>query len=111
MAWIDDRVWCHPKLADLPPAVAWTWVKSVAYSAGMGTKGHLSAGQQKLIGSTPKLRAALLQAGLWDANGQPGGIVIHDWDEHNEKRDERREKDRERKRKARREGRWNESDR
>lgn len=97
MAWVDDRVWCHDKIVDLSDKAFRVWVHGIAYSSGMGTKGHLSTAHQRLIGTTPKIRAELMAADLWDANGSDG-VVIHDWDEHNGKRDERRAKDRERKR-------------
>lgn len=100
MAWIDDRVWCHPKLVDIPPAARWVWVAGVAYSSGFGTRGLLSPGQQQQIGATANTRKRLIEIGLWDE--MPAGhIRIHDWDEHNDKRDERRAKDRERKREQR----------
>lgn len=102
MAWLDDRIWCHPKLADLPPNAAWVYVKSIAYSSGMNTAGHLTAGQQALVGSSGAVKRELIAAGLWDLNGDGNTIVIHDWDEHNGARDERRERERERLREYRR---------
>ena len=98
MAWIDDRIWCHPKFTSLTTSAFAVYVKSVAYSAGMSTSGHLDAGQQRLVGSNPRIRTELVGARLWDENGNGLSIVIHDWDEHNGKRDERRKRDRERKR-------------
>lgn len=102
MAWIDDRIWCHPKFADISSDAAWAYVKGVAYSAGFSTAGHLTPGQLKTLGIGPKDSRALLACGLWETNGN--GIVIHDWDEHNGKRDARRAADRDRKRTARSEG-------
>lgn len=100
MAWLDDRVWCHDKIINISDKAFRVWVNGITYSSGMGTKGQLTPAHQKLIGSTPKIKAELFKAELWDANGD-SGVVIHDWDEHNGKRDERRAKDRERKRKMR----------
>ena len=102
MAWIDDRIWCHEKFTDLSGDAFAAYVKGVAYSSGMMTRGHLTRGQMKLVGARAREIKALLDAGLWELNG--AGVVIHDWDEHNGKRDERREKERERKRQAR--GTW-----
>ena len=99
MAWIDDRIWCHPKFTDLSSDAFSTYVRGIAYSAGMSTRGHLTREQQRLVGGTIKVRNELVRAELWDENSN--GIVIHDWDEHNGKRDERRAADRERKRLAR----------
>lgn len=102
MAWLDDRVWCHPKTADLSSAAFAAWVKGIAYSSGMGTKGHLTAGQQKLIGGQGRARAELIAAGLWSENGDGTSVEIHDWDDHNGTRDKKREKERERLREYRR---------
>ena len=97
MAWVDDRIWCHQKLADLSDRAYRVLMNGIAYSSGFQTKGCLTVGHQRLIGATPKMRGELLTAGLWDENGD-AGISIHDWDAHNGKRDERRTRDRERKR-------------
>lgn len=96
MAWVDDRIWCHPKFTGLSPAAGWVWTKGCAFSAGMGTGGVLTREQQKLVGAKPKVRQELVAAGLWDDRGET--IYVHDWDEHNGKRDARRVADRERKR-------------
>lgn len=99
MAWIDDRIWCHPKFTDLSAPAFRAYVNGVAYASGMSTRGHLTSEQQKLVGGTSKVRNELVRAQLWDENSN--GIVVHDWEEHNGKRDERRAADRERKRLAR----------
>jgi hypothetical protein len=100
MAWIDDRIWCHPKFTDVSPRGCWTWVKGVAYSTGFATRGVLTSGQQTAIGSTPKIRQELVAAGLWE-QAVDNAILIHDWADHNSKRDDRRAADRARKRAAR----------
>lgn len=102
MAWLDDRVWCHPKLADVSDRAFRVWVNGMAYSCGFGTRGVLTAGQQRTIGCDAKARRELVGAGLWDIHVD--GVCIHDWDEHNGKRDARRAADRERKRRARSNG-------
>jgi hypothetical protein len=96
MAWLDDRVWCHPKLADVSDKAFRAYINSIAYSSGFSLKGHLTPGQLTAVGATARVRTELEDAGLWDPNGN--GIMIHDWEEHNAKRDEKRVKDRERKR-------------
>lgn len=101
MAWLDDRIWCHPKFVDLSGNAFAAYVKGLAYSSGFQTAGHLTVGQQKAIGADTRVRRELLAAGLWDMNGDGGSVVIHDWDEHNAKRDARKAADRERKRRAR----------
>lgn len=97
MAWIDDRAWCHPKLVGLTNKAWRVYFSSVAYSSGMGTSGVLSVAQQKLVGVSNSSKKQLIHMGLWDELSD-GAVRIHDWDEHNGKRDERRRKDRERKR-------------
>lgn len=99
MAWIDDRIWCHPKLTDLSDRAFRVWVNSVAYAFGFYTRGKLTSAQQKMIGSTADTARELIAAGLWEKNGN--GVRIHDWDVHNAKAEERRHKARERMRRLR----------
>lgn len=100
MAWIDDRIWCHPKLTDISDKAFRVWVNGVAYSTGFGTRGVLSVGQQKRIGSNARIRSALIAAELWDELPDDA-VSVHDWDVHNSKRDARRAADRERKKRER----------
>lgn len=97
MAYLDDRIWCHPKFAEVSAGSAWAWVKSVAYSSGFNTRGRLTSGQLRTIGASAKNRRDLVEAGLWH-DGPDDGITINDWDDHNGKRDARKQADRERKR-------------
>ena len=99
MAWVDDRIWCHPKFTDLPPAAAWLWVCGTAYCSGFHTRGRLTSGQIKQIGGATRTRRLLIEAGLW-ADAGAGAVLVVGWDEHNGARDERRERDRERKKRA-----------
>ena len=99
MAWIDDRIYCHPKVLMVSKPARWTYIAGIAYSAGWGTQGVLERSALSAIGSTNNLRKELVAQGLWDEVA--GVILIHDWNEHNEKRDSRRRADRERKRTAR----------
>lgn len=100
MAWLDDRIWAHPKIARLSDPAFRAWVSSVCYSSGFGTRGRLEREHQKLIGATTRSREELLSCGLWiDAGSE--AIEIRDWQEHNDRMDERRARDRERKRLAR----------
>lgn len=100
MAWLDDRLWCHPKITNVPREARWEYAAAVTYSAGFGTGGRLTSGQLAILECTPADRKALIKVGLWDDAGD-GAIRIHDWDEHNGKRDKRRADDRERKRRNR----------
>lgn len=89
MAWLDDRLWCHPKVLPLSDTAKWVYVAGVCYSSGMRTRGVLDSPTQRLIGAENGVRAELIKAGLWDAT-KNGAVLIHDWEEHNGIRDERR---------------------
>lgn len=95
VAWLDDKVWCHPKLTDLSDRAFRAYINGIAYSSGFTTRGHLSPGQQTTIGVTAKARQELLDAGLWEVNGN--GVYIHDWEIHNGAHDQRRIRERLRK--------------
>lgn len=99
MAWIDDRIWCHPKLAGLTARAFRAYVHGLAYSSGFSTHGYLTAAQIKTIGADAASRRELVKAGLWEQGEH--GILIHDWNEHNGRRDAKRAADRERKRRQR----------
>jgi hypothetical protein len=99
MAWLDDRFWAHPKVAGLSDRAYRAFVNSICYSSGMSTRGHLNDAQIKLIGAKNREKTELISQGLWLKTTR--GIAIHDWDDHNEKRDAKRAADRERKRLAR----------
>ena len=103
MAWIDERIWCHPKLLRCTPAARWLYVCGICYSSGFSTRGELNRSAQKAIGSGSRLRADLVRAGLWIVDENDARIVrINDWHEHNGRRDAshetRLQADRERKR-------------
>lgn len=98
MAYLDDRIWCHPKFVGLSDGAGWLWTKGVAYSSGFATGGVLTTSVQKALGATTKTRRELVDAGLWDET--TNGVLVHDWEEYNGKRDQRKAKDRERKRAA-----------
>lgn len=104
MAWLDDRAWAHPKVADLSDAAFRTWVSGICYASGFATRGRLTPSHQRLVGATKAVRRDLVAAGLWRERDE-GVIEINDWDEHNGARDAKREADRERQR------RWRESQR
>lgn len=106
MAWIDNRIWAHPKLLACTPRARWVYVAGLAYSAGFSTRGTLTKSHQKAIGSTAKTRQELVQNLLWhESETERGSVEINDWDEHNEKRDDaleaRRQADRDRKHRER----------
>lgn len=92
MAWIDDRIWCHPKISDISDAAFRAWINGIAYSFGFHTRGKLTSAQQRLVGATPRIGRELTVAGLWEENGD--GIFIHDWNVHNGKAEQRAQKER-----------------
>lgn len=96
MAWLDDRIWCHPKFTGCSKPARWSYVAGVCYSTGFQTRGFLTVGQLRTIGVVARERRELVAAGLWDELPD-GSVQVHDWDEHNSRRDERRAADRERK--------------
>lgn len=100
MAWLDDRAWCHPKLSALSDTGFRVWLSGICYSSGFGLQGRLERHHQRVIQTTPKVRAELIGLELWD-EVDAGAVVIHDWAEHNDKRDARRMAARERKQKQR----------
>lgn len=100
MAWIDDRIWCHPKFAGVSKPSVSAWMFALCYSNGFGLFGHLTADQLQLIHVSAKERDELIARSLWhDAGG--GAITIHDWAEHNGERDDKRAAARDRKRRER----------
>lgn len=103
MAWLDDRLWCHPKFAGLSDHAFRVYVNALAYSSGFQLAGRLTRAQQDLCGVNDVTRDVLIMSRLWDADttADDGSIVIHDWAEHNGKRDARRAADRLRKRRQR----------
>ena len=100
MAWLDDRAWAHPKLAMLSDPGFRVWLSGICYSSGFHLKGRLEQQHQRVIQATPKVRAELIRVGLWEELDD-GAVLIHDWAEHNDKRDAKRAADRDRKRKQR----------
>lgn len=100
MAWLDDRIWCHPKFNSLSSKAFRVHINGIVYSSGFGTKGILRPADQRKIGSTSRTKTELVLNQFWDLLDD-GIVRIHDWDEHNSRRDAKRLQDRERKRRQR----------
>ena len=100
MAWLDDRVWAHPKVVGVSDRAFRVWASGICYSSGFGTRGVLAPSVQRQLGATKQVKEELVAAGLWEP-GEDGLVEIHDWLDHNDARDNRREKDRLRKREER----------
>lgn len=102
MAWLDDRIRDHPKMIGLSDAAFRAWILALTYCSQHATGGHLEAAL-RVIRVRKRVENELVSAGLWDRESD--GLWIHDWQEHNEKRDasadERRAQARERQRRHR----------
>lgn len=84
MAWLDDRIRDHPKIARTTDRAFRHWVLALAYCSAHGTRGNLDAAVSVL--RTPKAVVnELVQVGLWE--NADDGLWVHDWDAHNGKRD------------------------
>lgn len=102
MAWLDDRIRDHPKFLELSDGAFRTHILALCYCSQHATGGHLEA-YLKVARARKRVVNELVSAGLWDR--EEDGLWIHDWQEHNEKRDasadERRRQARERQRRHR----------
>lgn len=103
MAWLDDRIRDHPKMIDLTDTAFRVWVLGLTYCSEHATGGRLDA-YIKVARVPKRTTRELVKAGLWDEEDD-GTVWVHDWQEHNEKRDtaadERRAQARERQRRHR----------
>lgn len=92
MAWLDDRLRDHPKIIKASPIAFRHWALALCYCSAHGTEGRLDEAVKAL--NVPKrIVDELVELRLWDR--EPDGLWVHDWQEHNDKRDakvsERRE--------------------
>lgn len=79
---VDDGMAEHPKIEALSDREFRAHFRAMCWCARRGTDGHVPPQSLRTIGATPKVAASLVEAGVWDKNGD-GGFVIHDWDEFN----------------------------
>lgn len=102
MAWLDDRIRDHPKIRRTTPQAFKFWALALCYCSAHGTEGQLDDAIANL-GVPRKVVDELVELRLWDR--EDDGLWVHDWQEHNEKRDqaveERRKQARERQRRHR----------
>jgi hypothetical protein len=103
MPWfrLDENFYLHPKVSGAGNAATGLWVRCGTYSAHYLTDGHIPAAIARQMGTRGEI-AALLDSGLWAANGD--GFVIPDFLEYQPSRTEvakRREKEAEKKRQQR----------
>lgn len=102
MAWLDDRIRDHPKIVRASAPAFRHWALALCYCSAHGTEGRLDQAV-KALNVPRKIIRELVSLQLWDQ--EPDGLWVHDWQEHNAKRDEkivdRRTQDRERQRRHR----------
>ncbi len=85
MAFLDDRVWCHPKWIALSPDAAWVGIKAICYAHGFVTQGRVTADALSIIGATDEIVDEMIAAGLWERSARYGNaLVIHDWSDYND---------------------------
>jgi hypothetical protein len=92
VAFLDDRVWCHPKWAALSPDAAWIGIRAICYAHGFRTRGTLNETALRMIGATDVTTDELVTVGLWERNGAGNAVAIHDWADYND--DERLDRQR-----------------
>lgn len=82
---IHNDLWSNRKWMSVSLAAQGLWTTAVAYSNTMRTYGKLEGHLLPLFRGTPDLAAELVDAGLWDLDGE--GWQIHDWDDHQTSRE------------------------
>jgi hypothetical protein len=108
MPWgkLDDSLYDHPKLDELPPAMRLAcvglWAVSISWCNRRLTDGHVPKGRIRLLGGTIQQAEALVSVRLFDKEAD--GYRVHDFLDFNDSREyvmSRRAKDAERQRLAR----------
>lgn len=88
MPWvrIDENALDHPKIGGLPDGAFRLWVQGLAYCQKFLTDGFVGdLAIRGLHAYSPKRRALLVAAGLWDLS--ESGIRVHDYLEWNDSRE------------------------
>jgi hypothetical protein len=103
MAWLDDRIRDHPKIRRASPQAFKWWALALCYCSAHGTEGQLEDAVD-VLRIPRRYVVELVELHLWDREAD-GSLWVHDWQEHNERRDhaieERRAADRKRQAKHR----------
>jgi hypothetical protein len=83
MPWIrlEDTFTEHPKVLEVGQRAAWVHVRAISYCSVHLTDGHLSPAVARAVGATTSIAEALVEARLWEKNGD-GGYLIHDYLEY-----------------------------
>lgn len=94
MTWIkiDDRFHAHRKIRQAGLEAVGLYVRALSYSAAEDLEGHVETGwvEEAAGKKAEKLTTALVDAGLWETNGN--GWVIHDFLVYNPTNEERAKK-------------------
>jgi len=96
MAWlkIDDNAPLHRKMLAAGPAACWLWVCGLAYCQRHKTDGHIPLEALPWLGvlKPAPMAAVLVRVGLWHADENIGGWLVHDFLDWNASSEERQEK-------------------
>jgi hypothetical protein len=91
MPWgkIDDSLYDHPKLDELPPAMRMPcvglWAVAISWCNRRLTDGHVPKGRIRLLGGTIQQAEALVSVRLFDKEGD--GYRVHDFLDFNDSRE------------------------
>jgi hypothetical protein len=83
---IDENALDHPKIGGLTDGAFRLWVQGLAYCQKFLTDGFINdLATRGLHAYSPKRKAMLLEAGLWDRS--EAGIRVHDYLQWNDSRE------------------------
>lgn len=82
MTWvrIDDALWSHPKMLELPSGAVRLWLFALCWSGQQMSDGRVSHACVRLLGGKKTDVEKLVSAGLWDV--AEDGFQIHDYLEY-----------------------------
>lgn len=83
---LHNDLWSSRKWMSISLAAQGLWTTAIAYSNTMRTYGQLDGHLLPLFRGTTDLAQELVEAGLWDLDGD--GWQIHDWDDHQTSREQ-----------------------
>ena len=88
MTWtrLDDRFPEHPKVVGISNAAFRLHVTALCYASRYQTEGHLPPAALRVIGGRKQLVQELVNAQLWELNGQ--AWLIHDYLDYNPSREQ-----------------------
>jgi hypothetical protein len=100
MAFLDDRLWVHPKWRLLDAEAFRVGIYGLCYAHGFVTRGYLTPVDFLTLDADDDLVAQLVDCGIWDPLDDSGGVTvrdghavrhaldngvrIHDWEQYND---------------------------